>query len=125
LLDPFVLLGVGALLVSGGTLAALHLLLQPGVARRRRESVAGGGGGREEEAYEEAIARYDLAKPLEEELQLFLSDEERDEQQKHEQQKEHVTAETERKLSRRARYCERRKKRAAIVGPHIKVEWWC
>ncbi len=123
------LLGVGALLVSGGTLAALHLLLQPGVARRRRESVAGGGGGREEEAYEEAIARYDLAKPLEEELQLFLSDEERDEerdqQQQHEQQKEHVAAESERKLSRRARYCERRKKRAAFVGPHIKVVWWC
>ena len=110
------LLGVGALLVSGGTLAALHLLLQPRWRRSDRDE-------QEEGNYEEAIAKYDLAKPLEEELQLFLSDEERDEQQQDQQQEhEHEhEQQPERKLSRRERYCQRRKKRAAIVGPHIKV----
>jgi hypothetical protein len=141
LLDPLVLLSVGALVLSGGTLVALHLLLQPAGTRRQRFGEEEQWDS-EEERVNEAIARYDLDKPVEEELVLVLSDEdeegegEEDEQEVQQWQEPAAasaaaaTAEEGgklssefqpdgRRLSRGAR--NRRRRKQNLLGPHVQV----
>ena len=135
------LLSVGALLISGGTLAALHLLLQPGVVGSKRGGRASTAAAEEEQAAEEAaaleaIAQYDLERPLEEELALVLSDPEPEKEETDKDAQPPLSAQEQqaqaggalageythpngKKLSRRAR--SRRRRQEQLVGPHIEV----
>lgn len=131
------LIGAGALFVSGGALVAMHLLLHPGRQRGRGED--------EDDAVDyAAIEAYDLSKPVEEELALVLSDDDEEEEMEEQQQPPpssataaaHAGADGRaagkpsseavhpdgKKLSRRAR--SRRRRKASIVGPHIEVRGW-
>lgn len=135
------LLSVGALLISGGTLAALHLLLQPGGSGSKGTGRPSTAAAKEEQAAEEAaglesIAQYDLERPLDEELALALSDPEPEKEEtgqdaqppssiQEEQAQEagasagEYTHPNGKKLSRRAR--SRRRRQEQLVGPHIEV----
>lgn len=132
--ELLMLLSAGALAISGGTLAALHLLLQPkGVGKRRGQASSAAVEEEEEQAEEaaalEAIARYDLERPLEEELALALSDPEPEEEGKNAQPPlkaqaggapaGEYTHPNGKKLSRRARSRHRRQEQ--LVGPPIEV----
>lgn len=112
------LLGAGALLVSGGTLAAMHLLLQSN--KQRRWSTDGKDTPVEEE---------DLALVLSEEEEMGPAEGQDDEQpQQQSQHGQAVEGETRggttwteargERLSRRARLRRRNEK---LVGPHIEV----
>lgn len=125
--ELLMLLSVGALLVSGGTLAALHLLLQPG-GGKRRGARASAAAAEEQAAALKAIAQYDLERSLEEELALVLSEPEPEEEAAQQPSAQgpqagaaagQNTPRDGRKLSWRAR-C-RRKRKGALVGPHIEV----
>lgn len=126
--ELLMLLSVGALLVSGGTLAALHLLLQPGGGKRRGARASAAAAEEQAAAALKAIAQYDLERSLEEELALVLSEPEPEEEAAQQPSAQgpqagaaagQNTPRDGRKLSWRAR-C-RRKRKGALVGPHIEV----
>lgn len=126
--ELLILLSVGALLVSGGTLAALHLLLQPGAGKRRGARASAAAAEEQAAAALKAIAQYDLERSLEEELALVLSEPEPEEEAVQQPSAQgpqagaaagQNTPRDGRKLSWRAR-C-RRKRKGALVGPHIEV----